>query len=49
MYVGKAPGAYHGVDHLKGALLWKAPALFAKITLGSKGLPETNALAYYEH
>jgi hypothetical protein len=42
------PGAYPKVEHLKGASLRKALALFANIRLDWKGLPGTNALAYYE-
>ncbi len=34
--------------HLKGASLTLALALPANIQLGWKGLPGTNALAYYE-
>jgi hypothetical protein len=48
MFVGKA-GAYPRVEHLKGASFGLAPALPTKIRLGRKGLPETNALAYYEN
>jgi hypothetical protein len=36
------------VQDLKGALLGKALALPANIRLGWKGLPGTNAQAYYE-
>jgi hypothetical protein len=39
-------GAYHRVEHLKGASLGKAPALPVNIKLDWKGL--TNALVYYE-
>ncbi len=42
------PGAYPTVEHLKGASLGLTPALPANIRLGWKGLPGTNALAYYE-
>ncbi len=42
MFVGNL-GAYHRVEHLKGA-----PALLTRIRLGSKGLPVTNTLAYYK-
>jgi hypothetical protein len=42
------PGAYSTVENMKGASLGKAPALPANIILGWKGLPRTNALAYYE-
>jgi hypothetical protein len=53
MFAGKArstewAGAYHRVEHLKGASLGYASALPANIRLGWKGLPGTNALAYYE-
>ncbi len=43
------PGAYPRVEHLKGAcyLGWHL-ALPANIRPGWKGLPGTNALAYYE-
>jgi len=41
--------AYHTAEHLKGATLWLAPALPAKIKLEWKGLPGTNTLAYLEH
>ncbi len=42
----QSPGAYHRVEHLKGATLGQAPALPANIRLGWKGLPGTNTLAY---
>jgi len=42
------PGAYLRVEHLKVAPLGLAPALPTNIRLGWKGLPGTNALAYYE-
>jgi len=42
------PEAYPRVEHLKGASLGYALALPANIRLGWKGLPGTNALAYYE-
>jgi hypothetical protein len=45
MFAGKA-GAYPRVEHLKG--LPALSALPANIRLGWKGLPGTNALAYYE-
>jgi hypothetical protein len=49
MFVGEAlVRPYPGVEHLKGASLWEAPALKANIRLGWKGLPVKNALAYYE-
>jgi hypothetical protein len=47
MFVGKAR-AYSRVEHLKGASLGLAPDLPANMGLGWKGLPGTNALAYYE-
>jgi hypothetical protein len=45
MFVVKASSlpTYIGVEHLKGV----SPALPSLIRLGWKGLPETNALAYY--
>ncbi len=46
-FVGKAR-AYPRVDHLKGALLEKAPAFIASIKLAWEWLPGTNALAYYK-
>jgi hypothetical protein len=50
MFVGKARSLpYPRVEHLKGASLRLAPALPSNIRLGWKGLPWTNALAYYEH
>ncbi len=42
------PGAYPRVEHLKGPLLGKAPALPANLRLGWRGLPGKNILAYYE-
>ncbi len=44
-------GAYPTVEHLKGACasLRQAPALPANISLGWKGFPGTNALAYYKN
>jgi hypothetical protein len=44
-------GAHPIVEHLQlqGASLGYASALFTNITLGWKGLPRTNTLAYYEH
>jgi hypothetical protein len=42
------PGAYLRVEDLEGASLGWAPGLPANIRLGLKGLPGTNALAYYE-
>jgi hypothetical protein len=41
-------GACPKVEHLKSASLGLAPALPANIRPGFKGLPGTNALAYYE-
>jgi hypothetical protein len=34
---------------LKGATLRRAPSSLANIKLGSRGLPWTKNLAYYEH
>jgi len=39
-------GAYPRVEHLKGALIGRALALLANISLGWKGLPGTNTQAY---
>ena len=36
------------MEHLKGASLDLAPALLANSSLGWKGLPGTNTLAFYE-
>jgi hypothetical protein len=36
------------LEHLKGARLSQAPALPTNVGLGWKGLPWTNALAYYK-
>jgi len=36
------------LEHLSGASLWEAPALFSNIKLGWKVLAGTNDLAYYE-
>ncbi len=41
-------GAYHRVEHLKGTSLGLAPALPTNIRLGWKGMPGTNAPAYYK-
>jgi hypothetical protein len=41
-------GAYPRVEHLSGASFEQAAALPSDIRLSSKGLPRTNALAYYE-
>jgi len=41
-------GAYPRVEHIKGASFGLAPALSENIRLSWKGLPGTNALAYYE-
>ncbi len=49
MFVRVAPGAHPRVEHLKGASLGQAPALTTNITLGWKGLPGTNTLAYSEN
>ncbi len=46
MFGGKAR-AYSRVERLKGASIRKVPALPANIRIGRKGLPRTNALAYY--
>jgi hypothetical protein len=42
-------GDYSRGEHLKGASHMLAPALPINIRLGWRGLPETNALAYYEN
>jgi hypothetical protein len=47
-YLRVRPGAYLGEGHLKSALLRYAPALLENIRVGKKGLPRTNALAYYK-
>jgi hypothetical protein len=41
--------AYPKVEHLKDTQLRRARVLPTNIILGWKGLPETNALAYYEN
>ncbi len=46
---GSKAGAYLRGEHLKEAPLGKAPTLIANITLGCKGLPGTNAQAYFAH
>ncbi len=43
------PRAYPRLEHLKGASLGYATAFPTNITLGWKGLPATNSLAYYEN
>jgi hypothetical protein len=43
------PGAYLGVEQLKGALLRYAPALVENIRLGKKMLPGKIALALHKH
>jgi len=43
-----SPGAYPRVEHLKGVKHKYALALPTNIRLGWKGLPGTNALAYFE-
>jgi hypothetical protein len=47
-YMWVRPGAFPRVEHLNGVLLGYAPALPANVRLGKKGLPGTNALAYYK-
>jgi len=47
MFVGKVRSQPR-VEHIKGALLRYAPALPANFRVGWKGLPGTNALAFYE-
>jgi hypothetical protein len=37
------------VEHLEGSSIGQAPVLPTNVRLSWKGLPETNALAYYEH
>jgi hypothetical protein len=44
-----AAKAYPRVEHLKGAPLGYAPAFTTNLRLVWKGMPETNALAYFNH
>ncbi len=48
MFVGKAR-SLPGVEHLNGASLSLAVALFAKIRISWNGLPRADTLAYYKH
>jgi hypothetical protein len=43
-----SPGGYPLVEHMKGSSKCQVPAFQTKIILGWKGLPWTNALAYYD-